>query len=138
MGPLLNDSQFLPERVIGELGKHVHALVRPEANIFHSSHFLFALRMVSGGLQTDLGTKNDDIVEGNPDTSVNGICETQPEFELVSSPAVERPVENQSSAEPYIQLLGKGKVLDLSERQRIENVRECLEKSFPEHDAEKK
>ena len=50
-GPLLNVSQFLPERVIGEIGRYAYSKLRPEANLFHKSHTLFALRMVGGGLR---------------------------------------------------------------------------------------
>ena len=50
-GPLLNVSQFLPERVIGEIGRYAHSKVRPEANLFHKSQTLFALRMGGGGLR---------------------------------------------------------------------------------------
>ena len=49
-GPLPNISQFLLERLVGEVGNFISSMVRPEANLFHKTQKLFCLRLLNGGL----------------------------------------------------------------------------------------
>lgn len=50
-GPLVNVSQFLVERLVGEVGARVKSRLHPEANLFHKNHTLFSFRMLRGGLE---------------------------------------------------------------------------------------
>ena len=50
-GPLMNTSQFLPERVMGEVKRRAQSRVLPEANLFHKTQMLFGMKMFGGGLR---------------------------------------------------------------------------------------
>lgn len=51
-GPLTNVSQFVIERLVGELGVYAKSRRKPEANLFHKTYTLFGLRLLSNGLET--------------------------------------------------------------------------------------
>lgn len=48
-GPLTNVSQFIVERLVGEIGRLIGSMSRPEANLFHKTLMIFCLRLLRGG-----------------------------------------------------------------------------------------
>lgn len=58
-GPLPNVSQFVVERLVGEIGVRVKSRLHPEANLFHKTSTLFALRLLDGGLEEPNSQKQD-------------------------------------------------------------------------------
>ena len=63
-GPLTNVSQFIVERLVGEIGRLIGSTSRPEANLFHKTHFLFGLRLLNGGLCGYDSDEEDDAAAG--------------------------------------------------------------------------
>ena len=49
-GPLYNVSQFLIERIVGELEPMLKSRYRPNSNVLNKTHRLFTLRLLNGGL----------------------------------------------------------------------------------------
>lgn len=47
---LLNASQFVIERLVGEVGARVKSHLHPEASLFHNNNTLFAIRLLNGGV----------------------------------------------------------------------------------------
>lgn len=51
VGPLLNVSQFLAERVIGEIGKKARSVTSPHTNLLNQSMLLLSLGMLNDGFR---------------------------------------------------------------------------------------
>lgn len=60
-GPLLNVSQFLVERLVGEIGARVKSRLHPESNLFHKSQTLFCLRLMNGGMAANARDSSANI-----------------------------------------------------------------------------
>ncbi|KAI0561382.1 hypothetical protein FGB62_85g04 [Gracilaria domingensis] len=77
-GPLRNVSQFITERVAGEVSDMVQSRVRPESNLYHKSMKLFSLRLLNSGMGIPKykDTKPDMVIdksgrEGNENDEVD-------------------------------------------------------------------
>lgn len=59
-GPLLNVSQFLMERFIGELGPMLKSYKKAESNLFNKNFTLFSLRLLNRGTVLKPGQKRNE------------------------------------------------------------------------------
>lgn len=101
-GPLLNVSQFVVERFIGEIGPMVKSFRRAEANLFNKSFTLFSLRLLNRGNVLKPG---DKFLDGE---------QLEREVDVNSSEESEALIKGQPHTQ--VTMRGNGKVIGGKER----------------------
>ena len=108
-GPLPNVSQFTVERLIGDVGKMIGSMARPEAILFHKTHKLFSYRLLSGGMtnleeQTSYIDWEDTAMDEEYDSD-DGICDEEKKSRnaILGSGVPINNLSKQSRAQEWIQ-----------------------------------
>eukprot|EP00737_Agarophyton_chilense_P002426 gb/GEZJ01002763.1/.p1 GENE.gb/GEZJ01002763.1/~~gb/GEZJ01002763.1/.p1 ORF type:complete len:361 (+),score=27.20 gb/GEZJ01002763.1/:3029-4111(+) len=131
-GPLRNISQFIVERMAGSLTDILKSTQRPEANLFHKTHTLFALQMFGGGMGSKKGKAvnelstpwNHNLRHPNSHFSSNSESQQQ-ETEELSGTSKTMP----QTAVSRVKILGIR--LRVGRPERFRQVKEYVRSSLP-------